>query len=212
MKFINVFFDKYLQKNIKENIMLKLKFLLITFISILLLNSCTSFSDNNNNNENKDIPIKSLNTSVIEGYINNNNNVPLEKVKVDVYNSSNNEVIQTIITDLTGYFKFSTLPSANYYLIATLEINSKILSTRIPNIQLGENNNINLKNIILTTTGIIIGKINLKDSSVNKDINIYISNSPYSAITDINGNFTLSNIAEGTYDLQIIILNIKNLH
>jgi len=128
---------------------------------------------------------------------------------VKLWKDTDGDGIQELIddqltTDASGYIEIDNLSNGTYSITATSSDSSK--AVRVENIKIA-GRSVHLKTIPPKAVGSISGIFHLEGESDNSGIHVYLPGTSFDAHTDIDGNFTISNVAEGTYDLRAEKLN-----
>lgn len=177
---------------------IKLFSLLISFITIISFNSCTS-------SEKVAGTISSTEDGTIGlfGIITSDSGVPLGGVTVLVYNDSdavNSVAIADTVTDDNGRYTFPYLASGVYNIEAEkksdgVEFNLLLTGISYDSVASAETG-LNVGTDTLKLSGTITGSVSLGLAN-NSGVEVYIPGTSFYGISGVNGEFTISDVASG---------------
>ncbi|MFC1616713.1 carboxypeptidase regulatory-like domain-containing protein [Candidatus Margulisiibacteriota bacterium] len=185
---------------------LKILFLLISFA---IFSNCSQLSQAG------DLGIDSNSISELKGTIINSYNNPVANADVLLYEAQNLEVsavegnnedgipqgVASVKTDQNGNFSIKSIQPGIYNLIAQSTGGLKAEKT---NIKIAESENLDLGVLVFKQTGSIQGKAVIEGLSDNLGIRVFIPGTSCIAVTDPQGNFTISSVPEGSYTVYFI--------
>jgi len=106
------------------------------------------------------------------------------------------------ITNDKGEFTLTDVPAGKHNLIGEKGGgNGEKVSVR-SEVNVKEAETVDLQSLLLKKTATLVGTVKLKDKDNHSGINVYIAGSQFAALTDENGDYTLINVPEGTYDIS----------
>ena len=135
--------------------------------------------------------VKSFRTPLAVSY-----NVKLGK---DTDGDGVDDWFQSVTTDANGYLEVDGLSNGAYSLTASSPDNASAL--RMENIKIA-GRSVHLKTLRLKPVGSISGNVRLEGALDHSDIHVLIPGTSLDAFTDSEGNFTISNVPEGTYRIK----------
>ncbi len=177
----------------------------------------SSFTVSNSNVSSRDYTL-SRNTGytvsgrVMSGSSSSNPGSPLA-ASVSVYNSSNQQIGNTVTADSSGYFTINNVPSGSgYTLRASYSGYNNYTSNTFTLSSSSSSNDIYMTSSYGTTggpsgSGVITGRVTLNGSAVSSGTSVYIrgTNTGYSetAYTDSSGNYTTSSLQYDSYTITV---------
>lgn len=128
----------------------------------------------------------------------------IESVKTKKITDNSRTLVGTSSLKADGSYIFKNLEDGIYTVYAT-SANSTEKAVSINNAVIANGKNVTVADLQLTATGSISGKVTLDDSaSESYGFLVYIAGTSYSAMTDIDGTFIITNVpAKSNYSLIV---------
>ena len=124
-------------------------------------------------------------------------------IKAGEINASTRSVVSSDMVESDGCYTFTNVLPGTYTLYASSNTSSERAVTT--NVQVYANRTVTADDLKLTATGCISGKVTLDYSSTNSyGFIVYVASTSFSAMTGLDGKFSISGVPAGT-DYSLII-------
>lgn len=153
---------------------------------------------------------QSTGKSAIVGVMVSSEGVPLSAVRVVLHRKTTDtgfEIVDTVMTNEAGAYELSGIPSGSYTIEGVIEEHGSsfkhhsglFMFDSLSSVSTPYNCGIDT----LWQSGAVMGQVVLEGATDYIGIMLFIPGTSYSAYTDIQGHFLISDIAKGSYTLNI---------